>query len=406
MISEKIQACEFSGQDEKNIEKYLVELELNINSCGWGNKKDIKEDAYIWDEINQVKKVDNEGDFKKHKELLIYYISIMLKEDWDRSKNEVNGYSQAFVEILTMILINSAICCLYLHIGQYPPYTWITVVGKVSIYTLMVYGIIKLIIFVADLIRISLGEKFIVHSFLKVLTVELVILIGLFEIPILLNGYLQIVVPGEPLLNSLVSILSYIEAIKIFWNWVIKYEKYRKFCVKIYTSRQKILNETETNLLLYKTNMEEMYQYIKNNQTDVDNVKTTVSSLKKLFKTYKKEIKACLKIESNKTMTAERRNKIDQLKNDLNQLEEYEQKIYKYYNVGLNVKIKSLPGMVGKKWKKIKMRFKRIVATVYKGNIIKNLIMDCQSYTKYRPNETTGGVFVSWQRKEELPTGA
>ena len=47
-----------------------------------------------------------------------------------------------------------------------------------------------------------------------------------------------------------------------------------------------------------------------------------------------------------------------------------------------------------------------ILATVYNGNIIKNLIMDCQSYTKYRPNETTGGIFVSWRRKEELPTGA
>ena len=46
------------------------------------------------------------------------------------------------------------------------------------------------------------------------------------------------------------------------------------------------------------------------------------------------------------------------------------------------------------------------LAKVYKGNIIKNLIMDCQSYTKYRPNETTGGIFVSWRRKEELPTGA
>lgn len=46
------------------------------------------------------------------------------------------------------------------------------------------------------------------------------------------------------------------------------------------------------------------------------------------------------------------------------------------------------------------------IATVYKGNIIKNLIMDCQSYTKYRPNETTGGIFVSWRRKEELPMGA
>ena len=51
-------------------------------------------------------------------------------------------------------------------------------------------------------------------------------------------------------------------------------------------------------------------------------------------------------------------------------------------------------------------RKKRWLATVYKGNIIKNLIMDCQSYTKYRPNETTGGIFVSWRRKEELPTGA
>ena len=50
--------------------------------------------------------------------------------------------------------------------------------------------------------------------------------------------------------------------------------------------------------------------------------------------------------------------------------------------------------------------YKQWVATVYKGNIIKNLIMDCQSYTKYRPNETTGGIFVSWRRKEELPTGA
>lgn len=57
------------------------------------------------------------------------------------------------------------------------------------------------------------------------------------------------------------------------------------------------------------------------------------------------------------------------------------------------------------KWQVI--RFSGInLATVYKGNIIKNLIMDCQSYTKYRPNETTGGIFVSWRRKEELPTGA
>ncbi len=54
----------------------------------------------------------------------------------------------------------------------------------------------------------------------------------------------------------------------------------------------------------------------------------------------------------------------------------------------------------------VKKIHQELFATVYKGNIIKNLIMDCQSYTKYRPNETTGGIFVSWRRKEELPTGA
>ena len=54
----------------------------------------------------------------------------------------------------------------------------------------------------------------------------------------------------------------------------------------------------------------------------------------------------------------------------------------------------------------VRLLYVVIIATVYKGNIIKNLIMDCQSYAKYRPNETTGGIFVSWRRKEELPTGA
>lgn len=69
---------------------------------------------------------------------------------------------------------------------------------------------------------------------------------------------------------------------------------------------------------------------------------------------------------------------------------------------------KTFEALIELSWLEVNKIFfsKRLVATVYKGNIIKNLIMDCQSYTKYRPNETTGGIFVSWRRKEELPTGA
>ena len=39
-----------------------------------------------------------------------------------------------------------------------------------------------------------------------------------------------------------------------------------------------------------------------------------------------------------------------------------------------------------------------------RGNIIKNLIMDCQSYTKYRPNETTGGtLWIMLVNQNERP---
>lgn len=81
----------------------------------------------------------------------------------------------------------------------------------------------------------------------------------------------------------------------------------------------------------------------------------------------------------------------------------------KWYNAGGKEELESIPGLVPSEkvvYGPLYRNPKRIFATVYKGNIIKNLIMDCQSYTKYRPNETTGGIFVSWRRKEELPTGA
>lgn len=72
--------------------------------------------------------------------------------------------------------------------------------------------------------------------------------------------------------------------------------------------------------------------------------------------------------------------------------------------LAVGYRVNSKRGIAFRKWANNVL--KQYIATVYKGNIIKNLIMDCQSYTKYRPNETTGGIFVSWRRKEELPTGA
>lgn len=94
-------------------------------------------------------------------------------------------------------------------------------------------------------------------------------------------------------------------------------------------------------------------------------------------------------------MKQETQNELERFRDYLREQEKSSHTIEKYCR-----DVRKFLMFVGEEWDK------NTIATVYKGNIIKNLIMDCQSYTKYRPNETTGGIFVSWRRKEELPTGA
>lgn len=92
---------------------------------------------------------------------------------------------------------------------------------------------------------------------------------------------------------------------------------------------------------------------------------------------------------------------------DIDSFENTRQRFAEHENKLLNSLVEFVSSQYKQKWSEEEAKeYLSNFATVYKGNIIKNLIMDCQSYTKYRPNETTGGIFVSWRRKEELPTGA
>ena len=215
-------------------------------------------------------------------------------------------------------------------------------------------------------LHIRLGDKFVIYSFFKVMIVEVIILCGLFVVPIALNTQLKKVAPDESVFNFVVSTLCYIEIIIIFGNWAVKSARYEKFCIKIYTSRREMLNEAEMKLKKYKSDMEEMYHYIKSNQNDFVKVKPVVVSLQRLFKEYKKEIRRCRRNEYRKTMTAETRDKIGQLEKDLNDLEDREKKIYNYYSVGLNEKIKLLPGILAGKLLKLRERLERIGKFFYK----------------------------------------
>lgn len=75
------------------IKQNVAEFECRINPIGLLNKNDIEREGHIWDKINSIydyssfEKLKNSGDIK----VLRRYISTLLKYDWERSKEEING---------------------------------------------------------------------------------------------------------------------------------------------------------------------------------------------------------------------------------------------------------------------------------------------------------------------------
>lgn len=276
LIGEKIQECEFEGKGEKDIEKYLVELELNINSYGRGSTRSVKDDAYIWNEIDEIREVDSEDCFIRHKELLIYYISLMIKEDWDRSKNEVVGLSQMFVEVLTIMFINLGLTCFYLFIGKSTLDIWVAVSARVIIYTAAIYIIFKGMQAFAYMNIITINRKTYLVFLGKIIAVLLFVVCFICPIIFYLFRFLMQKFPNEYLINGITGIICYVESVKIFWNWFDNNLKKLRLSLQVIYSREKILKESDIKIKTYRKNTEEIYQYIRDNQNDVNKVKRSV----------------------------------------------------------------------------------------------------------------------------------
>lgn len=92
----------------EDIEKQLVDLKVRINAYG-RNSSDVMQDAHIWSTIDKLEKRD--GDFQQLKKLLILYLSMLLKRDWERSKEEVRG--NEFQMILYLVVLISVISFAY-----------------------------------------------------------------------------------------------------------------------------------------------------------------------------------------------------------------------------------------------------------------------------------------------------
>lgn len=100
-IAEDIVDC---PRDE--IKKYLTKLKVRINAYGNLRKESYYEDAHIWKVIEKLEDVDNNNqEFEKKKERLVYFLSLMLKYDWERQKREVAGSKISSIKLLLSTII-------------------------------------------------------------------------------------------------------------------------------------------------------------------------------------------------------------------------------------------------------------------------------------------------------------
>lgn len=99
-----------STASRREIRTHLAKLKVRINAYGKIDKKSYYKDAHIWSLIRDLEEMADKRARKRQfvakKDDLIYFLSLMLKYDWERQKREVRGNRIQTVNfVLTSILL-------------------------------------------------------------------------------------------------------------------------------------------------------------------------------------------------------------------------------------------------------------------------------------------------------------
>lgn len=100
-IAEKLEECPY-----ENRKQVLVKLKTRINAYGKTDSRkiwNICEDSHIWEKIEQIERCTTEKKYNIYREQLICFLSLMLKNDWERAKKEVTGEPWKMTQILSAV---------------------------------------------------------------------------------------------------------------------------------------------------------------------------------------------------------------------------------------------------------------------------------------------------------------
>ena len=103
-------ADELEDATEQNMRSVLARLKVRINPYGMGKAKDYMMDSHIWNVIQCVENKEYR-ECEEEKKKLQYYISLLLKYDWERAHEVKKGYNSMIIMSLVGVVYAT-----YMHI--------------------------------------------------------------------------------------------------------------------------------------------------------------------------------------------------------------------------------------------------------------------------------------------------
>lgn len=148
-ITEELEECSY-----KNRKRVLVKLKTRINAYGkfenrTNNEGDPLKDAHIWDCIQMIATC-SKTEYDELRERLVELLSLLLKDDWERAKHEVNGEP---ARVAAWVFFLLAVIFFANGIDK-------KIIEKIAISCVIIVGVIMLELFfiVRKLLRIRLAQ--------------------------------------------------------------------------------------------------------------------------------------------------------------------------------------------------------------------------------------------------------
>lgn len=332
-ISEDLENVKFK---DKKINQLLVQLEVNINSYGKVLEDDYEKDSHIWREIEELKRIDKKKEFNVHKELLIYYLSLMLKEDWERSKQEVKGYSRTLKEIFIIIFTNCILGIWYLWDFDYGLDDKFDILMNIIVVSSAIYIIFR---YYCDL---DIWKMIKNNRFSKTYVIRIIIsYIELIVFVVVAWGLLWYFLSkncSQFYLRNLFSCgICVGEAIFVYLNWVNSLGKKAQLARTVINARQEFLIENRLNE--YDKDIKKIYKYITKHSQDPEKLKSAVIVLKNLISEYEMELYDRKRMLKKEKKSKKRVKQINRIQGKIKEVKELADEVNQSYKEGIINKI-------------------------------------------------------------------